>query len=393
VAGDGEGASPAHGAAIAPVKASEEAGGRLLLGDGGGSEQGEGKAKAVAHITVHSTIPIQLGGLFMTESVLIADDLTGACDAAGPFAAAGLRTVARLVGEVEADVVAYSTDSRDVDGAEARRRLCGIAGAVRRGAPRIIFKKIDSTLRGNTGHEVVAALEAFGCDAAVVTPAFPAMGRVVEAGHLRVTRNPGFEPMHVAEYLKAHGATDCRHVAAGGIAEAIDGGARFVTLDAVCAEELDAIAAELLGIRRRILWAGSAGLAGALARRLGKGAVAWRAPRGAVRFCIGSDHPVTVEQVARLGDASVRIPRLDAGVREWLGTERPATLFLSGGDTASAVCRALGVERIEVAGEFAPGIPVGILRGGMFDGVTVITKSGGFGDPDVLISIAEYFHG
>src|ERR1051325_11297817 len=102
----------------------------------------------------------------MTEVVLIADDLTGACDAGAQFAAAGLRTIVPLADEADSDaeVVAFSTESRDIDAGESRRRMRQVAAKMRRFAPRIIFKKIDSTLRGNTGIEIVAALEAFECD-------------------------------------------------------------------------------------------------------------------------------------------------------------------------------------------------------------------------------------
>ena len=70
---------------------------------------------------------------------------------------------------------------------------------------------------------------------------------------------------------------------------------------------------------------------------------------------------------------------------------QPAALFLSGGDTASLVCRAIGAQRIELCAEIVPGVPRGILRGGMFDGLSVVTKSGGFGDPDALICVADFF--
>jgi len=329
------------------------------------------------------------------ECVLIADDLTGACDAAAPFAAAGLRTVVPLAAETaaECDVVAFSTESRDIEPEAARQRLCGMARVVRRMAPRILFKKIDSTLRGNTGYEIVAALDTFGCDAAVLTPAFPAMGRIVESGRLRITTDAGFEPVHLAEWLRHHGAIACTHTSPVAIAAAIRGGAKVVTLDATCAADLDTIAEELLDLAGRILWAGSAGLAGALAVRLGAAATPTEMPaaNGPVVFCVGSDHPVTLEQLRRL-----RLARDATVVRtaqEQVVADRPGALFLCGGDTASLVCRALGVERIDLCREFSPGIPIGVLRGGRFDGVTVITKSGGFGDPDILISITDYFHG
>lgn len=326
----------------------------------------------------------------MLHCLLIADDLTGACDAAVRFAAAGLRTVVPLSDADfgAADVVAISTESRDVDPAEARRRLCRAAEIARRLAPRVLFKKIDSTLRGNTGHEIVAALDAFGCDAAVVNPAFPAMGRVVQGGYLRITHDRSFAPVEMAAYLAAHGAAP----------------ARFLTPDASCDADLDGIAARLLTADRRILCAGSAGLAGALAARLGTNAAPSAEPcrHGPVLFCIGSDHPVTVEQQRRLleqrdaADALLWIPRGrmdESEIRARIGGRRPAAFFLCGGDTASLVCRALAVERIEIEGELAPGIPLGTLCGGAYDGVSVVTKSGGFGPPDALVKIMDTFHG
>jgi hypothetical protein len=68
-----------------------------------------------------------------------------------------------------------------------------------------------------------------------------------------------------------------------------------------------------------------------------------------------------------------------------------AAILLTGGDTASLFCQAAGVEGIELVKELLPGIPLGVIRGGAFDGVSVVTKSGGFGEPDALIQIAEYF--
>lgn len=354
--------------------------------------------------------------------LVIADDLTGACDSAVQFAAAGLRTVATLAGVCPpdgAEVVAFSTESRDVDGAEAVRRLRGVSATAHEAG--LIFKKIDSTLRGNTGAEIVAAVDAFACEAVVVNPAFPAMGRVVENGCLRVTTDATFRPVEIGEWLRTHGAEACRHVETGGIAAALDAGARFVSLDAVSQEELVRVAAEAMAVRRRILWAGSAGLAAALASLQGGGDVPAMPSHtlGPVLFCLGSDHPVTMEQERRLverrgavilqaaSDVDVagtlaggrhvvlRIPRGQIAVQRLgalIALCRPAALVLSGGDTASLVFRALGGQAIELRREFAAGIPAGVFRGGTFEGTIVITKSGGFGAPDDLVHIANYFY-
>src|ERR1035438_853510 len=106
------------------------------------------------------------------ECLLIADDLTGACDAAVHFARRGYRTHVRLDshGE-EVSVLAISAESRDLSAAELRRVMDDLAQQLPVAQARILFKKIDSTLRGNVGAEIAAARTAFGCETAVITPA------------------------------------------------------------------------------------------------------------------------------------------------------------------------------------------------------------------------------
>jgi len=360
------------------------------------------------------------------DCLLVADDLTGACDAAVHFAARGLRPAAVLVardtGAAGARVLAVSTESRDLAPAEILRALAAAATEFPADCAALVFKKIDSTLRGNTGLEIAAALESFHCDAAVVCPAFPSMHRVVEGGFLRVTGTPEFAPVDVARRLHLQSGHACAHTQPDGIAAILSAGARFVSVDANCDLDLDRIAAAILPMGRRILWVGSAGLASALARLLGQACAPRSAPArtGAALFCIGSDHSVTGAQQSSLlaqrpsvllhphaatresvcqalaGGKHVilRIPRGLVSVervRECIAGVPAAALVLSGGDTASLVCRAAGVQRIELCDEIVSGVPHGILHGGEFDGVSVATKSGGFGRSDTLIQVADYF--
>lgn len=85
-----------------------------------------------------------------------------------------------------------------------------------------------------------------------------------------------------------------------------------------------------------------------------------------------------------------RGPTSTARIRELLANAA-GPLVLSGGDTASVVCRALDARAIELRREIAPGIPCGVIVGGAFDGLPVVTKSGGFGPPDALIEVADFF--
>jgi len=226
----------------------------------------------------------------------------------------------------------------------------------------IIFKKIDSTLRGNVRTEIEAAMEAFGFDSAVITPAFPDMGRIVRNGCLQVDGE--------------------RRVHAG-----------ISLLDAVCNEDLDGIVAENLD--QRVLWAGSAGLASALARKLYRPPQPLRAPSidGPLIFCIGSDHPATVAQVGALRGPQVFLMVRGLTIAEEIqhAVRGAGALFITGGDTASMVLAAIGAEGIEVKHEVITGVPWGLLIGGGLDGLPVVTKSGGFGAPDTLLRVAEFF--
>jgi uncharacterized protein YgbK (DUF1537 family) len=362
------------------------------------------------------------------DCLLVADDLTGACDAAVYFAMRGIRPAVVLTARggsaAGARVVAISTESRDLAPDDIRRAMFAAAAEFPGECAARVFKKIDSTMRGNTGVEIAAALEAFHCDAAVVCPAFPQVHRVVEWGRLMVRNAPEFTPIDVAGRLRVQAGLACSHVRPESVAAMLLEGARMVSVEANCDLDLDGIAAAILPMGRRILWAGSGGLASALARGSGGDCApaAASARSGPALFCIGSDHGATLaQQVALLAERCavlfdpggatresiggalavgkhvvLRIPRgavsMDQ-VRGLISGVAAAALVLSGGDTASLVCRAVGVQRIELCDEIVAGVPRGVLQGGVFDGVGVATKSGGFGDRDTLIQVADYFHG
>ena len=116
---------------------------------------------------------------------IVADDLTGAMDSSGYFAQLGLETVVALGPEFssDADVLALNTESRAVEPGEARRK---VSQAFLSARGRLIYKKMDSTLRGNIGAELEVVLESGGYEKAVVAPAFPSMGRTTVNGMLLV---------------------------------------------------------------------------------------------------------------------------------------------------------------------------------------------------------------
>ncbi|MDN4612307.1 four-carbon acid sugar kinase family protein [Arthrobacter burdickii] len=237
----------------------------------------------------------------MTSSAPIvgiaADDVTGATDSVVQFSRSGWSS-RLLLGELLPDSVApgsalaVNTDARAMDAATARRATASaIRNLVSAGADHL-YLKIDSTMRGSVPAQVAGALDAWqeqhpGCFA-VVCPAYPAMGRTVEDGLLRVHGGPVEDspagrdpvtPVPTSEFSQLLPGTTT--ISLSGSAErdaqalrnaAGDG---VVVVNAASDDDLRALAAALVVVGPAAIPAGSAGLAAALA-------TAW-AESGAVR--------------------------------------------------------------------------------------------------------------
>ncbi|SDH02594.1 four-carbon acid sugar kinase family protein [Propionivibrio dicarboxylicus] len=66
------------------------------------------------------------------------------------------------------------------------------------------------------------------------------------------------------------------------------------------------------------------------------------------------------------------------------------TLFIVGGGTATDVCHRLAVSAIDIDRELEPGIPLGALIGGPYEGLRIITKGGGIGHADTLTEVLNH---
>ena len=125
----------------------------------------------------------------MRKLGIIADDITGAMDSSGYFANQGFSTVVTLDSNFTSDatVLAITTNSRAEDPDIARKR---VRQAMRKMAGRVVYKKIDSTLRGNICEELEVTIQERNYQKVVVAPAFPAMGRTTVNGVLLVNGVP-----------------------------------------------------------------------------------------------------------------------------------------------------------------------------------------------------------
>lgn len=124
----------------------------------------------------------------MTDVAIIADDLTGAMEAAAMFlpcadridVALGVSEARRAI-EAPADgvaVIAVDTDSRSCDPREAATITAAAWDALREA--RIVVKKVDSLLRGNIASEITALFAMQ--PRLIVCTALPAAGRHVRGG-------------------------------------------------------------------------------------------------------------------------------------------------------------------------------------------------------------------
>ena len=109
------------------------------------------------------------------EVLALADDLTGALETGAKFAARGIETLVAAAGACR--VLAVNTESRHLAASEAAGL---VARAVAANPARLIYKKTDSTLRGNIGAELGALLEVHPDSPLIYVPAYPELGRVVE---------------------------------------------------------------------------------------------------------------------------------------------------------------------------------------------------------------------
>ncbi|MET7242799.1 four-carbon acid sugar kinase family protein [Methylobacterium sp. EM32] len=275
--------------------------------------------------------------------LILADDLTGAADCAIAFARRGRSACvqwgaagsgARESGADE-DVVSHDADSRQLGPEAAAARHAALVDRLHRPG-RSVFKKIDSTLRGQPAAELAATLAALrrrGGAFGILAPAFPATGRTTVAGRIRVEGRPLEETeLWRRDHTYATGALSgmleeaglagatiaLTTVRAGGdhlraaLVAAARAGAVAVP-DAETDDDLARIAEAGLALdaQEKLVWIGSAGLAHALAaQEAGPSAPAPEiaAGPGGTLVVVGSLAAASRAAARRLADETRHVP-------------------------------------------------------------------------------------
>jgi uncharacterized protein YgbK (DUF1537 family) len=318
------------------------------------------------------------------QVAIVADDLTGTLDCAGPFATRGVPTWAVVEPRdctraelAAAQVVSINCASRHLPAAQA---AAAVREAIERLCPPqapILIKKIDSTLRGNVAAETLAALQASGRANAIVLPAFPAQGRTVRNAVVHVAGVPLAQtsfardalsppPLEPLDRVFAEAAPHARvaRVASGGPFDLSPRGTGPCVL--VVDTETDAeLQASVRALRDRLdecVLVGTAGIAGAVAQVCIPAGAAPARPRvaGPMLFVVGSRAEQSAAQVAALRErADVAVFDAPDGVApfEALARSDAAALVLR----ATAGARDRPADADTVAGRLAQ-TSVALLR-------------------------------
>lgn len=423
----------------------------------------------------------------MRQIGIIADDLTGASDAGVQFSRVGLQTqvIFDLHGSLrdadQVDVVVIDTDSRSIKDKDAYQRVSDAAKYLQTMGFRHIYKKLDSTLRGNVGIEIDAVMDVLPFECAVVVPAFPKIGRTTVDGthylqgvpidQTEIARDPKC-PVHESDMVKLLAGQSKRKagvIRLETIRQGIEAVLRKVeslreenvqllVFDAETDEDMGIIAESMEAYGTRVLWAGSAGLADFLPKCLGlhgdqptqaavspsdkpvllvAGSISQTTRGQIAAFCRQPNvHPVELNPIPLLmgpdeqqGEIERCLLQCQKAVREGydvalfskaspddvrmakeLGRQKGYDhteisnriadalgrasaeiikadhlqgLILTGGDTAKAVCRHIGVVGIQLLREVEPGVPLSRLVGS--HPLFVVTKAGAFGTEHTLV--------
>jgi len=326
---------------------------------------------------------------------IIADDLTSAADGAAPFVARGRAAIVgrgRLPRQA-GTVLAVDSGSRSASPSEAAARVADLTA--RLAGFDVLYKTVDSTLRGHVTAELEACFKASGRNTLVFAPAFPAAGRTTVGGiqlvdGVRVSESMyGCDPVHPArESALAELVPTCVK--------------NVVLLDAASQAELDSQIASLPETES-ILWAGSPGMASALARRFVPAATpvaSTRAKDGDVLVVIGSANPRSRRQADHIDrmdgvtllrgpsepevDPGLVLRRIADEAAQALLNGTFGALVATGGDTMEAILDRLDVREFEILQELDPGFPLGWATLDTGRQLMLAMKAGGFGDDDTL---------
>jgi len=126
--------------------------------------------------------------------LIVADDLTGAAELGGIAFNCGLTVRILLDSEnmvlFPEDVIILDSNSRNMAPEEAYQKVKKLISCIDISSFDLVFKKVDSLLRGPLASEIKALLDVLDIDQAYLVPANPSMNRIIRSGKYYVDDIP-----------------------------------------------------------------------------------------------------------------------------------------------------------------------------------------------------------
>ncbi|MHA1752761.1 MAG: four-carbon acid sugar kinase family protein [Candidatus Helarchaeota archaeon] len=269
---------------------------------------------------------------------VIADDLTGANDTGVQFAKKGYNTKLLIFNKQSTiiipdnlDVFVIDTETRELESKTARKILKSILEKININKKDIVYKKVDSTLRGNISDEIEEIMNILKKDICIFSPSFPSHKRITIGGYLVVDQKPLGLSEYSSNNLKQEensfipfllkkqtnfsvGQVDLKDVAKGQktilskINESYQKGNKIIVIDSTNEEHLKDIFASSLNLDRSVLFSGSAGLANHFPNINNKNEdlkMKIENNKGPVIVVAGSRNSITEDQVNYLKNKSI----------------------------------------------------------------------------------------
>ncbi|WP_443091117.1 four-carbon acid sugar kinase family protein [Basfia succiniciproducens] len=406
------------------------------------------------------------------QKLILADDFTGANDTGIQFVKNNIKVDILLDISKgysgKSDVLVFNTDSRAVSIQEAKERVTRVLSLYEGMS---VYKKIDSTLRGNIGAEIEACMDATNTLIAFICSALPDAGRIIKNGICYVNEVPLLETEFatdpktpiISSSVKAIITSQtnipvievmhdelCRPMVVNAkIKQAIAHNQKVIfSFDATTNQDLVRIINLSNSLDESVLLIGSSGLAGCMTMRkailpmlfvvasmsekttqqvnyirhdetnfvidldtelllssnqyndsvikqalaqfeLGKNVIIKTDSSIEARNNVDNLSEKLALTRAELGDHICM--KLSALTKEILikNFYQLSAIFLTGGDIAIAVAKALNADSYHIAGEVENGVPFGYFLNSPLSRIPVITKAGGFGSDAVLKNTIE----
>ena len=255
----------------------------------------------------------------MIRLVVLADDFTGALDTGIQFGKLGINTVVTqqidgcMCTAGDCEVLVINTESRHLTKEKAGQKLCEISETIKKAGVPFLYKKIDSTLRGNIGAELYGCMKGMKAEQVMLAPAYPENKRYTRGGLQYIDKTPlsettfaqdPFNPVissRISEIIHSQCAIPVYEVPVTGLAHLDLEAEGIYVFDAGSQRDMEKIAGQLNAFSHLSVFSGCAGFAAFLPSLLEmkiQETKALKIPRPLLLMC-GSICPVSARQLEK----------------------------------------------------------------------------------------------